>query len=363
MKSKAGKKKRGLLKLAITILALAAAAAGGAYAWTLSGVIPVEAEAVRLGDVEELIKDSGTVASSRVSLVAAKASYAVKEVYHQVGDAVSEGALLLTTDLRIGGEDVRSMESQAAGLNAQLEQAREAEARQLALYESGAASKSEHDAAVTAVRGLEAQLEALRHSISGARGNIQSDRVTAPADGVVTEVFVAKNDNVMAGASLMEIADLSDLYIKAELIADDAAKVSPGDRVTIPSRPDLTAQVTKIAPKASESVSDLGIAQKRVEVRVDADSAEGFILGADMDIHIVTEERAGVLVAPKKAVTSIDGSYYVYVLEGEIAELRPVKVGIKGDDAYEITEGLREGELVALSPDEALRDGSRVRVG
>jgi HlyD family secretion protein len=222
-------------------------------------------------------------------------------------------------------------------------------------------SRNEYDMAETQEKELSAGLQSLRYTIRSMRENAPEDRVEAPRAGVVTELFVSEGDTAVMGAPLAEISDMRDLYIKASLLADDAAKVRVGDRVLLTDWPDVVCKVEKISPKVREEMSELGIAQKRVDAEISMDDFEGFVLGADVDVEIVIDERDGVIVAPRKTVFSLDGTDFVYVVKDGRAALREVEVGLKGEDFYEISANLEESEVVIVSPDGALADGSRVK--
>jgi HlyD family secretion protein len=310
----------------------------------------------------EVIEDTGVVTSDRTSVVLAKSNYDVTSVLCKAGDTVEAGALLMTTDVASGNSDVRSIEAQAAGIEAQLAQARQDVSRLWALYESGAVSRNDYDLAVTAEKGLSAQLQSLRYSARAIQENSLSNRVEAPRAGVVTEIFVSEGDTAIMGSPLVEISDMSELYIKASLLADDAAKISAGDRVILADRPEAESRVVKVSPKVREEMSDLGIVQKRVDAEISIDGREGFVLGGDVDIEIVIDEKDNALVVPRKAVFSLNREDFVYTVQDGRASLRRVEVGLKGEDLYEIVSNLEEGEIVIVSPAGGVSDGSRVKV-
>jgi HlyD family secretion protein len=109
-------------------------------------------------------------------------------------------------------------------------------------------------------------------------------------------------------------------------------------------------------------MSDLGIVQKRVDAEISIDGREGFVLGGDVDIEIVIDEKDNALVVPRKAVFSLNREDCVYTVQDGKAALRRVEVGLKGEELYEIVSNLEEGEIVIVSPDSDVSDGSRVRV-
>jgi HlyD family secretion protein len=119
-------------------------------------------------------------------------------------------------------------------------------------------------------------------------------------------------------------------------------------------------RIIRIDAKVREVLSELGVTQKRVTAEVETDDYPS--LGADVDLSVITDERESALLVPRKAVFSLNGRDYAFAAT-EKAELREVEIGLKGKDHYEILNGLSEGESVIISPNSALRDGSRIKVG
>ncbi|MDR1136569.1 MAG: efflux RND transporter periplasmic adaptor subunit [Clostridiales Family XIII bacterium] len=354
------KKKKSKIKIVIILGCFIIAACAGAYYYSISGAISVVTEAAAYGRIEELIDETGTVTARQVSVVAAKNNYDIMQVLCAVGDEVNAGDLLIMTDTKGGDADVMSLRAQTVGLEAQLAQA-ERNAEQLKeLYESGAVSKNDYDTAETAAKGIASQLQSLRHTIQSAQSNIQTNRVEAPVSGTVTELLVSVGDTVIMGTPLIEISDLNDMYINVSLIAGDAEKVTVGDEVRIEDS-ERAAKVEKISPKVAEVMSELGLSQKRVDVEVSVEDQTGLILGSDKELEIIIEEKPSVLIVPRKSVFSTNEKDYVYLVEEEKAALREVSVGIKGDDVYEILSGIEAGDLVIVSPDDMVGDGTRVK--
>ena len=64
---------------------------------------------------------------------------------------------------------------------------------------------------------------------------------------------------------------------------------------------------------------------------------------------------------PYKAVFDINGKDSVFVVKSNKAEVRTVKRGIENNDAIEIIDGLKEGDVVVVDPDSSLKPGARVK--
>jgi multidrug efflux pump subunit AcrA (membrane-fusion protein) len=114
---------------------------------------------------------------------------------------------------------------------------------------------------------------------------------------------------------------------------------------------DFTGKVTSVYPRA--------VIQSNVVnyiTTLSIDNSEGR-LKPDMTatINIVLDERRGVLAVPEKALRSEGGKRVVYVVTGQGTEPRTVRVGRRGGGFIEITDGLKEGEVVLVngsSPDQ-----------
>jgi RND family efflux transporter MFP subunit len=357
-----GKRKTALrrtIKWTVNLLAAAAAVLGAAYVWYRGGIVSVETAAVFFGPIREVVEDTGSVASRRVTVISAKHAYTVTGLGVKLGDEVASGDLLLTNDSSRDASGVRGMRARAEGLKARIAQARKEADRLKSLSGARAASAQDAERAAIAVKDLEAQMDALLFDIEDARKDAPESEVKAPVSGLVTELFAARGDTVMPGAPLMEITDTGDLYIKADLIEDDAAKVEIGDRVILDAS-EKEGKIIRIDAKVREVLSELGVTQKRVTVEIETDDYPS--LGADVDLSVITDEKASALLVPRKAVFSLNGRDYAFAA-AERAELREIEIGLKGKDHYEILNGLSEGESVIISPNSALRNGSRVSKG
>jgi RND family efflux transporter MFP subunit len=345
-----------MIKWAVNLLALAAVVLGAAYVYYRGGIIPVETAAVSFGTICEVVEDTGTVSSRRVTVISTKHSYTITELGVKLGDEVASGDPLLTNDSSRDASGVRGLRAQAEGLKARITQAQKEVDRLKSLSSARAASAQDVERAAVAVKDLKAQLNAILFGIEDALESAPERTVRAPVSGLITELFVAQGVTVMPGAPLMEITDADDLYIKADLIESDAAKVEIGDRVIMDAS-GHDGRIIRIDAKVREVLSELGVTQKRVTVEIETDDYPS--LGADVDLSVITDEKESALLVPRHAIFSLNGRDYVFAAAG-MAELREVEIGLKGKDHYEILNGLSEGESVIISPNSALRDGSRI---
>jgi Cu(I)/Ag(I) efflux system membrane fusion protein len=183
--------------------------------------------------------------------------------------------------------------------------------------------------------------------------------VTAPRSGTVLHRGISVGTAVDPSTELITIADLSRVWILAELPEADIPSVSPGTpaRLEFPgaNRPPFAAAVEFLYPTLSERTRSL-----RVRFVVDNPSGAlrpGLYGTADFQ---VAPRRA--LTVPRDAVVDTGAAQHVFVVEGEHRFVpRKVVLGIRLEDRVEIREGLREGETVAASGVFLLDSESRLR--
>ena len=171
----------------------------------------------------------------------------------------------------------------------------------------------------------------------------------SPASGVVMEKMVVDGMRIMPGEPLLKIADLSTLWLIADVFEQDLGLVRPGQSATIRVNafPDRTfeGRVSFIYPA-------LDAQTRTARVRVELPNP-GALLKPAMyaSVEIATPAGAGrVLTVPTSAVIRSGTRELVLVqmAEGRF-EPRPVKLGVESDQYVQVREGVADGEKVVVS--------------
>ena len=171
--------------------------------------------------------------------------------------------------------------------------------------------------------------------------------LNSPFDGVVQEVAVNQGRHVSAGDRLVEIVDLSSVWVWAEFYENELPLLKRGQSVTITSTavPDLSisGKVAVVDPFINEM-------KRTGRVRIDVDNAENRLRpDAYVDVTLELDEGEGLTV-PFDAVLPTGEHDVVFVDKGGgRLEPRYVQVGGKFGDVYQVTGGLRAGERVVSS--------------
>jgi Cu(I)/Ag(I) efflux system membrane fusion protein len=153
----------------------------------------------------------------------------------------------------------------------------------------------------------------------------------------------------MAGEELYRIADLSQVWVIADVAEADLAAIKIGISASVifrayPTQP-VEGLVTFIYPEVRPET-------RTVRVRIELPNPDGR-LKADMYADVVFQagaDEAPVIAIPTSAVIDSGARQVVLVARGEGRfEPRPVKLGRRGDGYIEVMEGLKEGEEVVTA--------------
>jgi len=188
----------------------------------------------------------------------------------------------------------------------------------------------------------------------------------------VLRVVLSSEATVALGAPLLEIGDLAQLEVVAELLTTDALRTPPGTRVRIErwgGAGTLEGRVHRVEPAAFTKVSALGVEEQRVNVRIVLASprtqwqalGDGYRVG----VRLVVTSKDDALLVPASAVfplpESDDHAMAAFVVDGGRAKLTPVTLAGRNGQSAWVAQGLAAGAKVIVYPPPAVRDGVRVK--
>ncbi len=186
--------------------------------------------------------------------------------------------------------------------------------------------------------------------------------INAPVDGIVLKVLAKSEQAVVPGSKIAEIGDPRDLEIVVDLLSSDAVKIKPGTKVTITEwggDQDLQATVRRIDPAAFTKVSALGIEEQRVNAILDLQQAPpGLGHGYRTYARLTIWEGENVLQVPIGAMFRTDGSWAVFLVINNRAELQKIAIGQMNEHYSEVLSGLQDGDRVVVYPSDLIEQGS-----
>ena len=342
----------------------------------------------RIDHIEDTVLASGTIQPSKLVNVGAQASGRIVALHVALGDHVVKSAIVAEIDPSTQKNALENAQSvldqeraQRLSRQAALKAAELTFRRAQATVAQEASSRADYESAEASFHGLQADVAALDAQIrqamiavDTARVNLGYTRVLAPIDGTVIAIVAPEGQTVnavQAAPTIVKLADLSAMTVKAQISEADVTRVHVGQKVyfTILSDPTRRYEATlrAVEPAPDSMVTDTSAAPGG------GLSASGSLVGSAVyydglfdiansdlalrpamtaEVHIVLAEAAQALVIPAAALGEAlrDGQRMVRVVaaDGRV-ETRRVRVGINNRLEAQVLSGLSAGEHVVVS--------------
>lgn len=355
---------------------------------------------VRKADIEQTVIATGSLEAYKQVSVGAQVSGQITKLHVDFGDVVKQGDLIAEIDSLTQQNNLANAKAALANVRAQravqvaaLKKARLVFARQQTLLAQNATSREDYEAAEAErdsvqaeIAALDAQIEQAKIEVSTAEVNLGYTRITAPIDGTVVGVVVKEGQTVNSAQSaptLVKLAQLDRMTIKAEISEADVVRVKPGlpAYFTILGEPDTRYQATlRMVQPAPDSIndSDSSTSSSSSSSSSSTDTAIYYIgvfdvpnpdgklrISMTTEVNIVLDRAEATPSIPVSALGSAnpDGSYTVQVLQaGRPPEARTIRTGLEDSANVQVLDGLKEGERIILG-DAAAGSTTRMRMG
>ncbi|MDH3289478.1 MAG: efflux RND transporter periplasmic adaptor subunit [Gemmatimonadota bacterium] len=366
-------------------------------------------ESVRIAAVERrnlvaTVTASGQIEPQRSVDISADITGRIIQILVQEGDFVKRGDLVLRIEPSQYEAQVAqarallsSAEASALQSRANRDQAKRAwdRAQELRRQSPNLVSDEQLEQSQTSFEVAEAVYTSAQYQVAQSRAALQNAQellaktvLRAPMDGEVTRLAKEEGEVAVPGTFspetglLMTISDLSVIQVAVRVDETDVVRLHLADsaEVTIDAFPDttFTGRVTKISKSAVQGVAaQAGATNQAVdydvevtlddppsEIRPDL-SATAKIITATRDsvlsipiiaLTVREHEAISTETAPQDTTKSKKETEGVFVAVAGIAQFRPVKVGIAGEEYFEVIDGLAEGDSIVAGPYQTIRD-------
>lgn len=399
----------------VAVIGITAAAKGRNKA------VEVKVDTVQPRDLVASVTASGQVQPHTKVDVSSDITGRITRLAVKEGDIVTSGQFLLEIDpsqyqAAVGRNvaAVASSRAQVEQAKANLDQAKNTYNRTIELKRRNPTLVSDEqvDQLKTTVEVNQAMYDNATHGVAqaqaalrDAQSSLAKTTIVAPISGRVTRLNVEQGETAIMGtlnkdaATLLTISDMSDLETKVKVNETDVAHIRTGDsaEVDIDAFPDTTfrglvTDISNSALQTSTATSASGQADQAVNYYVTVrllnpppETRPDFSATA----KIITDTRKQVLAIPIIALTvrenapmgggdsaqsqgkaptrqvgkkDVDGVFVVG--PDNKVTFRPVKVGIAGEQYFEVLSGLKRGEKIVAGTYQAIRelkDGATVR--
>ncbi|MDA9945820.1 efflux RND transporter periplasmic adaptor subunit [Schleiferiaceae bacterium] len=402
----------------VAVIVIAALVVAKKKGWIGEGAdtVAVETGYAHRRTVVESVTASGKIQPEVEVKMSPEVSGEIIEVNVVDGQQVLEGDILVKINpdlyesaITRARAAVNSSKAVLAQSSVALDEAKKLWARNKVLFEKGAISEQEYDAAQRAISVAELQEESAKYQLQSAEANLDEayknlkrTTIIAPINGTVTQLDVELGERVvgtatMTGTEMLRIADLNTMEVLVEVNENDIVKITKGDTAIIEVDAFLGNSFRGVVSEIANSAKlALGASPDQVtnfEVKIRMingsfatlvpDYGENpFRPGMTATVEIITNKMRDALVVPIQAVTvrsdtssnavsyervlseDVDESFeVVFTPDGMKAGLLVVESGIQ-DDEFIIVTGVEDSTEVVTGPYSAvsrnLKRGTRI---
>jgi HlyD family secretion protein len=274
--------------------------------------IPIPTAAIERRDIVVDASATGAVEPINVVEVKSKASGQITQMPVETGTLVKPGDLIVQLDTR----DVKNQYDQALAdvraAEAKLQVSEAQKKRSDDLFEGRIITAQEHETAALDYANSQAAVVRARTNLDLAQQRLEDATVRAPISGTVIEKTVSLGQVITSGTSslgggttLIKMADLNQVQVRALVTEADIGTISPGMAATVtvdayPDRP-FRGSVQKIEPQA--------VVQQSVTmfpVLITISNVEGLLKpGMNGEVSVLIDRRENVLAVPNDAIRNM----------------------------------------------------------
>jgi membrane fusion protein (multidrug efflux system) len=311
--------------------------------------VSVKTEAVTTEEISLDFSVNGIFEPLQELNFSAEKSGKVISVLVNEGDYVKVGQTLVI--IRSDAINVNAQMAKAVYNNAQADYARYENA-----FNSGGVTKQQLDQAKLAMTNAGSNLKQ-------ANINVGDTKVKAPIKGFINKRYIEPGSmlTAMPVTAMFEIVNVSSLKLTVTVDESQVANLKLGGPVNVTASvyPDVkfTGKITFIAPKADSSLN--------FPVEIEITNSPSNDLKAGMygtALFASKQQKESMMVVARNAFVGSVSSNQIFVVENGIAKLKKVTAGRILGDKVEILDGLSDNEIVIVTGQINLTDGTKVEI-
>lgn len=285
----------------------------------------------------------GSVVATQQATLTARITAQISQVLISVGQEVKAGDLLMRLDNQDLSASVRQSEQAIIAAQAQVNLARNENARIEALYKKRLVAKRELDAAQTTLKSSQAELKRLQAGLGQAQATLGYSLIVAPFDGIITSKFVNLGDTATPAQPLLTLYNPHSLQFEVAVSASDRAKLAlnqaaplgiEGIETTIEER------ITEIAPSINRGSQSL-------MVKFSLASTLDLYPGVFGRLYLTVGQQEILEVAVQDIIRVGQLEYVQLVDDGQLQRHLIQTQTSSNKDKRIVIKGLKKGDIIA----------------
>ncbi|MDD3697136.1 MAG: HlyD family efflux transporter periplasmic adaptor subunit [Bacteroidales bacterium] len=366
----------------------------------------IQLSTVDNGTIEVSVSASGKVVPAFEETIIAPIESRIVEVYKKAGDLVDVGTPLVKLDLQSIETDYRKMLDELQVRQYRLEQQRIKNSSTLSntemqlkvndmqidkmqvevrneryldsigagttdkvretelkynvakLEQEQSRKKFENDRKVadSELRVQELELEIFRKSLAETKRILDDAQIRSPRKAILTYINNQVGTRVLQGTQVAILSDLSHFRIDGEIADSYGDRISTGNKVVVRIGSDeLIGAVSNVTPLSKNGVIQFS-------VQLDDDNHQRLRSGLKTDVYVMNAIKEDVMRIANGPYYTGQGSYELFVLNGNSLEKRKVQLGESNYEYVEVISGLQSGDKVVVSDMSQYRNKNKLKV-
>lgn len=366
----------------------------------------LEFSKVSVGDLQVSVSASGSVVPEYQQIITSPISTRIVEVYKKAGDAVDEDEALLRLDLQTAETDYRKglddeqmrelqlqklkinqntqltdlkmkvrvarmtlnskrmelrneryLDSIGSGTTDRVRQAQlDYRTAQLAVEQLETQYANETRAAQAEYQVQQLDLQMYRKTLAEMKRVLDDARVRSPRRAVLTSINSNIGAQIAQGEQIAVVSDLSSFKVECSIADGYADRLAVGGKVIVRSgNKKFSGVISSLNPQAKNAMLEF-------TVRLDTPNDNILRSGLKVEVYVLTSEKSGVKRIKSGTYYQGEGTYKLFVRNGNRLEARDVRLGEASYDYVEVVSGLREGDEVVVSDTQKYKGKTTIRL-
>ena len=314
---------------------------------------------------EQVFKFSGLVAAVESSGLSFEVGGNVEAVHVDIGDRVKKGEVLAKLDPEPFELEVEAINAELVKARGEVKKNKAQYERHKRIYEQGAGAESYLDVAEYQYKAAKSSVNFQMARLDLAKRNLRKTKLLSPYKGTIAWRSVNPNEEVVAGQKVLEINASGEMEIQLAVPETTIDRIYVGDTalITFPTLPGQTTE-GRISYIGSAAVEANAFPVKIQLSALDAKIKPG--MTAEASLTVKQESHMQGFLVPLQALLptrEANRAYaFVYDPDTSIVVKTPVQASGMERKMAIVSEGLKEGDIIAVAGVSFLADGMEVKL-
>ena len=333
----------------------------------------VEVQKVKLINIAETTETIGRLVALDPTIISAKINQEVLKVHFQIGDNIRKNDLLVTLESKDILRNIKQISSELL-LENQLVQLLKKQL-ELRLSKEKNAENLKNQKIITQdnldtisilvlqnqqqIAQREYNIKKLKILIDKARDDLKYSKILSPIKGNIILLDIKKGALIQKGKVIASILAEGSKEIETDLRAESASRVILGSKVIISNNKSVfNGKIRGIV-----NIENIRTGTRKVRVALDKVLPKTLnVEGTRFSLKIPVGKNYPRLLIHKDALISKGQKQIVYIFDKGLAKQYFIKIGLSIGNNIEITDGIKEGQLVVIKGNENLRPNQSIKI-